>query len=799
MRKGLIISLILLLALLSAYAALPRLAEQALITTLQNYGVQVDRFDLQHPGWNRIMIRQLQLQQRTPDYSLQLDIEGIEARFSLLQLFRHTQIEQLTVHQAALDIALHPQPSASGAATLPPAPAALLALLPAAEISIRQLDLTTDTTALSLSGLPSRLKLSGQLSATPAQLDSTLSMVTEHSGQALTLAITADDHNAATVELTLDNSPLLTTRLKLKPEPQQLRIDSHTRLDLAGWREVRHHPLFAPLLAQPYIPEQLPSLQGQLIIEGDTTLTDGPDETALTDAHRYQLQWTMQVSDPAELLPGSPLQADSINLALDATLTGEKHRPFVMTFHQLRTDLLDIRYQDAGVQLSTPRQQLQLSAPVQISIPRDQPDQISVSDISLLLQGDSTAFSVTLPAENTSADTSGSLTYQPVAVHLSQINPQTLSAVISLPAIQLEPQLDNGTLPMIQLSSQLQLQPDTISQRFTLRLQDHRFPDMAVQLSGRSNTDRQTAISSGYWQATPVKLNRIDQLIRGYLPDLPPELIISSGTLQHQGWFDLRRSGLALRLLNRAEGVNLNYDQTRIFDAHWHSETLQRHSGQISDSGELSIGLIDLGLPLQDFQSSYRLHRSATGQQQVTIDSSRVRLLGGEMITLPVSFDPAAPAVDTAVALTHIDLAEVIALEQQQGLSGAGTLNGQMPVRFVDNQLTVSDGQIVSTPAGGWIRFDPPPEFRAMSQANPALSIAFDALENLQYDQLGIELDYLADGTALLKTRLKGNNPDWNNGQPVDLTINIEENLPKLIQALQFTDKLTQTLEKRYR
>jgi len=55
------------------------------------------------------------------------------------------------------------------------------------------------------------------------------------------------------------------------------------------------------------------------------------------------------------------------------------------------------------------------------------------------------------------------------------------------------------------------------------------------------------------------------------------------------------------------------------------------------------------------------------------------------------------------------------------------------------------------------------------------------------------------DGTALLNTRLKGYNPDWNNSQPIDFSVNIEENIPTLIQTLQFTDKLTRSIEKRYR
>jgi hypothetical protein len=213
----------------------------------------------------------------------------------------------------------------------------------------------------------------------------------------------------------------------------------------------------------------------------------------------------------------------------------------------------------------------------------------------------------------------------------------------------------------------------------------------------------------------------------------------------------------------------------------------------------LKIAFIDVGVPLQNFSGSYHFEQSSAGKQTVKLNSSTVDLLGGTVTTLPVTIALDNPDFATAIAVTGIDLEKLIALEQQEGLSGSGTLNGQMPVQFSRGELTIIGGQIISTPEGGWIRFEAPAELMALTETNQALGIAFDALRNMRYEQLGIELDYQPDGEALLKTHLKGHNPTWNRGQPVDFTINIEENIPKLLQALQFTDKLTKTLEKRYR
>jgi hypothetical protein len=79
------------------------------------------------------------------------------------------------------------------------------------------------------------------------------------------------------------------------------------------------------------------------------------------------------------------------------------------------------------------------------------------------------------------------------------------------------------------------------------------------------------------------------------------------------------------------------------------------------------------------------------------------------------------------------------------------------------------------------------------------LGIALDALSNFHYNKLSILADYSPDGALLLKTQLGGNNPEWNKGQQVNFSMNIEENLLKLMKTLQFTDELTNRIEKRYR
>jgi hypothetical protein len=185
--------------------------------------------------------------------------------------------------------------------------------------------------------------------------------------------------------------------------------------------------------------------------------------------------------------------------------------------------------------------------------------------------------------------------------------------------------------------------------------------------------------------------------------------------------------------------------------------------------------------------------------QSLDLKQLTAKLLQGDIAVEAVSFNPAKPEFKTNVNVDQIDLGEVLSLEQQEGLTGEGKLSGTFPVAFQNGELTIEDGGLFSLDPGGKILFAPNPAVMAYAATNVGLKMALEALENFHFDKLDITLNYSKDGTANLNTRLKGSNPDWNNGHPVDFTINIEENIPKLLQALQFTEKLTKTIEKRYR
>ena len=57
-------------------------------------------------------------------------------------------------------------------------------------------------------------------------------------------------------------------------------------------------------------------------------------------------------------------------------------------------------------------------------------------------------------------------------------------------------------------------------------------------------------------------------------------------------------------------------------------------------------------------------------------------------------------------------------------------------------------------------------------------------------------MDYRTSGELALAVRLQGLNPDVNNGQRINLNLNISDNIPDLLRSLQAGRSIADTLER---
>lgn len=279
----------------------------------------------------------------------------------------------------------------------------------------------------------------------------------------------------------------------------------------------------------------------------------------------------------------------------------------------------------------------------------------------------------------------------------------------------------------------------------------------------------------------------------------PALLEASAGRLSGQASLQLGADGrprgaFALRL-NEAAGI---YDRSEL---HGLQARLlgELHGDELElELAELRLAQLNPGLALGPLQlrASYqaRLDTPLAGRLQLWQADSA--LLGGSLSAGPARLDLAQPSQRLTLQLRGLELAELLAVYPAEGLSGSGRLDGQLPLRIDAAGLHVEAGRLAARAPGGVLQLHSE-RISAFGRSNPALQLATTALEDFRYDRLESDVSYDPQGQLLLALRLHGSNPALEGGRPVNLTINLEENLPSLLTSLQLGGRVNEAIQRR--
>jgi hypothetical protein len=179
----------------------------------------------------------------------------------------------------------------------------------------------------------------------------------------------------------------------------------------------------------------------------------------------------------------------------------------------------------------------------------------------------------------------------------------------------------------------------------------------------------------------------------------------------------------------------------------------------------------------------------------VEIGNAQANLLGGSARLSPIRYHMADSTADFEVTLDGLDLAQVLALEGED-VTGTGILDGRLHVRLDGSAVVVEGGELDARDPGGNIRVVQA-AVAADALSELGLGFAVEALGDFNYDKLHVGVDYAADGALALAVRLEGRNPAIEGGRPLHYNLNINENLPDLLNSLRLADEVSERVEQR--
>jgi hypothetical protein len=183
-------------------------------------------------------------------------------------------------------------------------------------------------------------------------------------------------------------------------------------------------------------------------------------------------------------------------------------------------------------------------------------------------------------------------------------------------------------------------------------------------------------------------------------------------------------------------------------------------------------------------------------QGKLDLQSFSGSAMGGSLSTAAKQFDFSQPAQSFKLELTDINLANLLKQYSPGEFSGTGLLSGYVPVEINSAGIRVAQGMVAAAEAGGRLQMKSA-RANAMAKSQPSMKLVVDALDDFHYTALASQINYDEKGKLLLSVKLEGRNPALENGRPIHLNVNLEEDVPAMLASIQLSSKVGDIVKKR--
>lgn len=213
--------------------------------------------------------------------------------------------------------------------------------------------------------------------------------------------------------------------------------------------------------------------------------------------------------------------------------------------------------------------------------------------------------------------------------------------------------------------------------------------------------------------------------------------------------------------------------------------------GKLSGVQEIpfTINKLDIGLPINNIAASVKLESwDSIVLQQFSADLLQGRVQGGvwHLHGEDGVFSSDSPWL---LNIETLNVEELLKQADYTDLEATAIVSGSLPVSLITNQLQIIDGTLNSAQPGVI-------KYQGLGESgNQLMGLVSEALSNYHYDSLNSTVTYGKNGDLELGVRLLGVNPDMNNGQRINLNLNISDNIPSLMKSLQASRLITDTIE----
>lgn len=262
-------------------------------------------------------------------------------------------------------------------------------------------------------------------------------------------------------------------------------------------------------------------------------------------------------------------------------------------------------------------------------------------------------------------------------------------------------------------------------------------------------------------------------------------LIIKEGNLSANIDLSLPQDGEQFIAKGKAnfQGVSAKYENYAFKNITYQTPLTFDSAGLQLAESTLYIDSIDAGVTIQQLEANVIAQNSVFRLKQV-----QGEIFNGTFLLGDLWLDGREQQFN--INIQNIDLAQVIALQKQPGISITGNINGDMPFIMGKQGIRIDDGR-VSSLTGGKLSIIDNPSFDSIKAQQPELAL----LENLDFTQLKSNVKFTPDGWVLFDFAIKGNNPDKK--QSVNLNYTHQENIFTLLESIRLVKSVENKIEQK--
>ncbi|EPJ44962.1 MAG: hypothetical protein OFPII_31060 [Osedax symbiont Rs1] len=318
--------------------------------------------------------------------------------------------------------------------------------------------------------------------------------------------------------------------------------------------------------------------------------------------------------------------------------------------------------------------------------------------------------------------------------------------------------------------------------------------ELPLEIQANINSRNNFKTMAADWKIKDIKLaSSAKNLLKNVNVTWLQDLSISSGSYRQTGNITVSNGKLSAKIEHHID--NFSFSKQNLIVDNINLESISNYrNARLSQTGSIGIQSVKQTLPITNISGKFTVTNLLQEHAAIQLQDLSANLLQGEIRLKRLSSRLTPLQGSSVLSFTNLPLNNVLALEQQPSLSATGKLIGELPFRFNGKDFWVEDGQI-STMDSGYIRYHANESVKAFATNNAGLGIALKVLEDFHYDKLDIKMNYTPDGQVTLNNHLSGSNPGWQQGHPIDFSINLEENLLQLLKTLQFSDNLSEKIQ----